>query len=63
MKTLYLGADDAMAARIVQFMRGKEIKPDSFAVLEVLHDDDCPKVNGGQRCECRPDFRLGDGAA
>jgi hypothetical protein len=63
MRTLYLGADEVLALRVVKFMRGKEIASGSFVVLDVLHDADCPRLHGGERCRCDPDFRLTDGGA
>jgi hypothetical protein len=62
-KTLYVGPDDALAVRLVQFMRDKDIKPGSSGVIQVQHDHDCPKLFGGPQCACKPDFKVMDGAA
>lgn len=33
------------------------LAPGTVAVLEVRHDDDCPKLRGGL-CRCAPDLAL-----
>ena len=33
------------------------LKPGSVNAMQVLHDDGCPQLTGGQ-CRCTPDYRL-----
>jgi len=57
MRTLYLGSDDALALRVARLLHETGVKAGRVEIIEVLHDAECPRVNGGMVCKCRPDFR------
>ena len=59
MRTIYVGTDPALALRALQFVQESGIELDGKHFdINVLHDDDCPMLRGGNRCKCDPEFRI-----
>jgi hypothetical protein len=63
-RTFYLGADEPLSKRVLRVLQesGVELRG-RVTHVQVLHDDECPMLDGGAGCKCRPDIRVEDAPA